>query len=185
MEITFKTATSDQDFEGILALQRQNLYTAISAEKQADQGFVFAEHNIQLLKKMSVNLPQIIALANNKVIGYNLSMSADMKYDLPSITPMFNAFEKCNYLSKSLTTYQFIVGGQVCVDQDFRGRGLLRKLYEETKDQLKSGFEVCVTEISTRNPNSLKAHQKMGFEVIDTYHDGIELWDIVLWDFRK
>lgn len=185
MEFTFKIASTKQDFEQILELQRQNLYTLISKEDQEKQGFVFAEHTLELLETLAMDLPQVIALYKGKVIGYNLAMTASMKTVLPSITPMFNAFETCVFNQEPLTAYQYIVGGQVCVDQDFRGQGLLSRLYNETKNQVSNAYEACVTEISTRNPRSLKAHQKLGFEVIGTYHDGVEQWNIVAWDFKR
>lgn len=185
MEFTFKIASTKQDFEQILALQRQNLYTLISQEDQEKQGFVFAEHTLELLETLAMELPQIVAVYQGKVVGYNLAMSASMKTVLPSITPMFNAFETCIFNQKPLTDYQYLVGGQVCVDKDFRGHGLLKKLYCETKNQVSNAYEACVTEISVRNPRSLKVHQKMGFEVIGTYHDGVEHWNIVAWDFKR
>lgn len=185
MEFTFKTASTKEDFEQILELQRQNLYTLISKEDQENQGFVFAEHTLELLQTMANDLPQIVALSNGKVIGYNLAMTASMKTILPSITPMFQAFETCSFNGKPLKDYNYIVGGQVCVDRDFRGNGLLSRLYNETKNQVSMVYEACVTEISVRNSRSLKAHQKLGFEVIGTYNDGVEQWNIVSWDFKR
>lgn len=185
MEFTFKIASTKQDFEQILELQRQNLYTLISKEDQEKQGFVFAEHTLELLETLAVDLPQVIALYKGKVVGYNLAMTASMKTVLPSITPMFNAFETCFFKQEPLTDFQYIVGGQVCVDKDFRGHGLLSCLYTETKNQVSTAYDACVTEISMRNPRSLKAHQKLGFEVIGTYYDGVEQWNIVAWDFKR
>lgn len=78
-----------------------------------------------------------------------------------------------------------MIGGQVCVAKDFRGRGLLSKLYHETRKRLPSGYQLCVTEVAERNGVSLRAHQKMGFEVINTYHDGRELWKVVVWDLER
>ncbi len=182
MQITFQPATLDEHFEQIIALQRQNLYKSLSAERQAEQGFVFAEHTVDLLKSMASHLPQIIALADGKVVGYNLAMSALMKNELPSLAPMFAEFEKCIYKGGKLTDHRYVVGGQVCVDNDFRGMGLLSKLYNATKIHLPEDYELLVTEVSTRNKISLKAHQKMGFEVIHTYDDGVELWDVIVWD---
>jgi RimJ/RimL family protein N-acetyltransferase len=184
MQITFQPAILDEHFEQIIALQRQNLYTSLSAERQAEQGFVFAEHTAELLKSMASRLPQIIALANGKVIGYNLAMHVSMKDHLSSLAPIFAEFEKCVYGGSKLTDYRFVVGGQVCVDSNFRGMGLLSKLYNATKDNLPEGYELLVTEVSTRNTISLKAHLKMGFEVIHTYDDGIEVWDVIVWDMR-
>lgn len=180
----FNAASTDQHFEQILQLQRRNLFTEISEEEQAQQGFVFAEHTVPLLKKMAAHLPQVIAVSDGKVVGYNLAMTAFMKDEIPSLEPMFTQFERDEYKGRPLTSYKFMVGGQVCVDKDFRGRGLLRRLYHATRDRLPPGYEVCVTEIAARNFPSLEAHKKMGFEVINTYRDGKELWHVVAWDLH-
>ena len=74
MEIIFDVASTDQHFEQILQLQKENLFRALSAERQAQQGFVFAEHNMALLKRFATELPQVIALSNDQVVGYNLGM---------------------------------------------------------------------------------------------------------------
>ncbi len=116
VHVTLQAAETDEHFEGILQLQQQNLYKLISSEQQANNGFVFAEHNLQLLKAMAAQLPQVIALHEGKVIGYNLSMTADMQNEIPSLIPMFAEFNHVKYLSMPLTTYSYIVGGQVCVD---------------------------------------------------------------------
>jgi GNAT superfamily N-acetyltransferase len=185
IKVTLQPAFSDAHFEGILELQKRNLYATVSSELQAQEGFVFAEHNFQLLKKMAAYLPQVIALYSNKVVGYNLAMTSSMQDELESLTPMFNEFKKSSYKSKLLTEYQFMVGGQVCVDKAFRGQGLLSKLYHETRNQVQSNYQLCITEIAQRNLKSLLAHQKMGFEVIRSYRDEKELWDIVAWDMRS
>ena len=36
---------------------------------------------------------------------------------------MFTEFERCEYKGKPLSKYRFVVGGQVCVDKEFRGHG--------------------------------------------------------------
>jgi GNAT superfamily N-acetyltransferase len=183
--ITLLAASDDAHFEGILELQKRNLHATLSAEQQAREGFVFAEHNLQLLKKMSSSLPQVIALHNDKVVGYNLAMTSSMQGELESLIPMFNEFEKCTYRGKDLAGYQYLVGGQVCVDKAFRGQGLLARLYHETRKRVYSQYQLCITEISQRNPKSLLAHQKMGFDVIRTYQDKKELWNIVAWDMHQ
>lgn len=185
MEIAFEAAAKEQQFEQILQLQRQNLFSAISEEEQAQQGFVFAEHTVDLLRRMASHLPQVIAVSNGKVVGYNLAMTSAMKYEMPRLVPMFTEFERSTYRGRPLTEYRFMVGGQVCVDKDFRGQGLLRRLYQETRNRLPPGYQLCVTEVATRNVVSLVAHERMGFEVAGTYHDGNELWKVVVWDLER
>ncbi len=182
MDIVFEVASTEQHFEQILQLQRQNLFTAISEEEQEQQGFVFAEHTVPLLKKMAAHLPQVIAVSDGKVVGYNLAMSVAMKNELPSLIPMFAEFERSEFKGRLLSTYNFMVGGQVCVDKNFRGQGILGRLYHETRNRVSSSYQLCVTEIALRNIISLRAHLKIGFEVISTYHDGKELWNVVVWD---
>ena len=182
MGIFFDIASAERHFEQILQLQKQNLFSAISQEQQAQQGFVFAEHTVPLLKMMAAQLPQVIAVSNGEIIGYNLAMPVSMKDEMPSLVPMFTEFGRSKYKGKPLSAYSFIVGGQVCVAKDFRGQGLLRRLYHETRDRLSSDYQLCVTEVAARNSVGLKAHQKMGFEVVSTYHDEKELWKVVVWD---
>jgi hypothetical protein len=120
MEITFDVASTEEHFEQIVQLQKQNLLSAVSEEQQAQQGFVFAEHTVSLLKMMAAHLPQVIAINNGKVIGYNLAMPVSMKNEIPSLVPMFNEFERSSYKGRPLSTYSFMVGGQVCVDKNLR-----------------------------------------------------------------
>jgi len=180
--IVFDVANTEHQFAQILQLQQANLVDLISEEQQAKHGFVFAEHTLALLQKMSTFLPQVIALNANKVIGYNLALHVSMKHEVPKLVPMFHEFEQSKYKGRSLETYRFMVGGQVCVDENFRGLGLMSNLYNEMKNRLPAGYELCVTEVAARNTISLKAHEKMGFEVVNTYHDGKELWKVVVWN---
>ena len=100
---------------------------------------------------------------------------------MPKLVPMFAEFERSQYRDRPLATYKFMVGDSLCVDKDLRGHGLLRRLYHETRKRLPTGYQLCVTEIAARNVPSLKAHEKMGFEAVSTYHDGKEHWIVVVW----
>ena len=183
LPITFEVAATDHHFEQILQLQQQNHFASISTAQQENEGFVFAAHTLPILKVMAANAPQIIALSGDQIAGYNLAMTSSMGNVLPSLVPMFREFEKWSYQGKPLMDYKLIVGGQVCVHKDFRGMGMIRSLYEQTRDQLGDGYQLCITEISNRNVISLKAHQRLGFEVLGVYNDGLEDWNLVVWEF--
>jgi len=185
MLIQFDVANTEEQFEQILQLQRQNLMGAVSAEQQAREGFVYAKHTVPLLKTMSAHLPQVVAIQEGRVVGYNLAMHAAMSETVPSLIPMFSEFEKCQYKGKSLKDYHFIVGGQVCVARAFRGQGLLKKLYQATSTRVPQDYQLCVTEIAVSNAVSLSAHQKLGFEIIRTYNDGETDWHIVAWEMCR
>jgi|SRR6185312_10563891 len=182
MNISYRAAETDADFGQILSLQESNLYTKTSRELQDREGFVFAEHDIGILKAMSAHVPQTVAVADGRVIGYTLAMTPEMKYQVASLIPMFEQFELCTYLGHPLSNYPFVVGGQVCVAEGYRGLGIVRGLYNALANQVKGKYKLCVTEIAQRNPRSLKAHLKMGFKVIRTYAAQNEVWDVVAWD---
>ncbi|MBS1500557.1 MAG: GNAT family N-acetyltransferase [Bacteroidetes bacterium] len=182
MDIIYRAAQNESDFDQILSLQRENHHTSISREIQDKEGFVYAEHTSELLRTMSVYVPQIMALNDNKLIGYTLAMTPAMKDVVPSLTPMFEQFDQCLYRGKTLPDYPFVIGGQVCVAEGFRGMGVFAGLYHALADHTKYQYQLCVTEIAQRNPRSLRAHQKIGFEIIRTYRDAGEIWDVVAWD---
>ena len=178
-------ATTDRHFEQILALQRRYHLSALSSEAQNREGFVFAEHTVPLLRRMAARSPQAIALSGGRVVGYCLTLPASLKEELPSLLPMFEQFEKSAYRGKPLSAYRYFVGGQVCVDREHRGRGLLALLYERLRQSLGPSCDLCVTEIAVRNQVSVRAHEKMGFEIVSAYSDPREEWVIVAWDLSR
>jgi len=183
--ITITIASTDQHLEEILALQRRYHMHAVSADVQANEGFVFAEHTLPLLQRMAAQSPQAIALSAGHVVGYCLSLPLSLQTEVPSLAPMFEQFQQCVYRGKPLTAYRFIVGGQVCVDRAQRGQGLLARLYEQLRVSVGQSCDLCVTEIAVRNRVSVRAHEKMGFEIISTYSDPHEEWVIVAWDLAR
>jgi GNAT superfamily N-acetyltransferase len=184
--INLGVASSVQHFEQILDLQRRYHGSALSRDAQEREGFVFAEHSVPLLRRMSAELPQAIAVANDDVVvGYCLSLCLSLRHELPTLAPMFEQFSRCAYHGRPLTSFRFFVGGQVCVDRAYRGRGLLARLYEQVRQSAPSSYELCVTEIAVRNQVSLRSHERMGFEAIATYSDGSEAWVIVAWDLAR
>jgi GNAT superfamily N-acetyltransferase len=182
---TVTVASCDRHLEQILALQRRYHVSAVSPGIQSAEGFVFAEHSVPLLRRMAVLSPQAIALVDGRVVGYCLSLPVSLQAEVPSLAPMFVQFAKCAYRGKPLATHRFIVGGQVCVDREHRGNGLLSRLYEQLRLSAGEGYDVCVTEIATRNHVSVRAHERMGFEIISAYSDPREEWVIVAWDLSR
>jgi GNAT superfamily N-acetyltransferase len=133
---------------------------------------VFVEHTLPMLRRQAAASPQAIALADGRVVGYCLSLLPSMRDAVPVLAPMFEQFGRCTWRGRPLASHRYVVGGQVCVDRDFRGQGLLARLYDQLRVALAGSCELCVTEIATRNAVSVRAHKKMGFEAIAHYGDG-------------
>jgi GNAT superfamily N-acetyltransferase len=111
-------------------------------------------------------------------------MFNDFKTMIPELVPMFNLFEEIDYKNKKLSTYTYYVMGQICIDKPYRGKGIFKDLYLKHKEFYSDKFELCLTEVSTRNIPSMKAHTKIGFEVINVYKDHIDEWNVLAWDWR-
>lgn len=184
--VSIDVASSAQHFEQILDLQRRYHVSALPSDAQAREGFVFVRHSLPLLRRMSAELPQAIAVAGDRgVVGYCLALSLALRSEVPSLAPMFDQFGRCAYRGTPLAGLRFFVGGQVCVDREYRGRGLLARLYERIRLSAPRAYDLCVTEIAVRNQVSVRAHERMGFETISTYSDGSEEWVIVAWDLAR
>jgi len=74
--------------------------------------------------------------------------------------------------------------GQICIDKTYRGKGIFNILYQKHKELYSHKYDLLVTEISVNNPRSLRAHEKVGFKIIHTYHDALDEWAVVVWDWH-
>ena len=183
--IEYTTSKTNQDLLQILELQKRNLPQNLTAEKKSLQGFVTVMHSFETLFKMNSIEKSIVAKDGDQVIGYLLAMTKASKDDIPILIPMFNEFDNILYRGKKIAEYNYLVVGQVCVDEAYRGQGILDECYTEYKEHFKNKYDFAITEIHTSNKRSIRAHQRIGFEIIHNYKDPDgDLWEVVLWDWR-
>jgi hypothetical protein len=183
--IRYTTSKTDDELKQILELQRRNLAINLTKEQIASQGFVTVSHSFGDLQKMNRIEEHIIAKDDNQVIAYLLAMTALSKSDIPVLVPMFSMFEQLDYHGKKIVDYRYIVVGQVCVAEGYRGQGILDACYATYRDYLSGKYDFAITEIASRNQRSLNAHKRIGFETIHEYQapDG-EMWNIVAWNWN-
>ncbi len=183
--ISYKIVETDQELQQILALQQINLPQHISVEESQEQGFVTIEHNFPLLSNMNAAAPQVIAVANGQVVGYALVMLQSFADQVPVLIPMFKKLSTLSFQGKPFPAYQYYVMGQVCVDKAFRGRGIFDGMYHEQRRQLSDQYDFVITEVATRNTRSMRAHERVGFQIIEIYTvESGEEWALILWDWR-
>jgi L-amino acid N-acyltransferase YncA len=183
----FERAYSDESIRQILDLQKRNLKKYLSETEKESQGFVTAEHTFEQLKKINDAEPCVIITDNGKVIAYAIAMLESATNDMPVFDDLFSTVASLTYKDCPMTTYKYIFVGQLCIDKNYRGLGLVEKLYAFYKEELKSKYDFAVTDISEHNPRSIRAHQKSGFEVIHTFYDSFteSNWHIVVMDFEN
>lgn len=184
--LVYTIANTEQDLSAILHLQHENLAASLSRQELEDQGFVTVEHDLPLLRRMNSPHPHQIAKDGNAVVAYALVMLRDFRFDIPVLMPMFDQIDHLYYQGRALHTAPYVVMGQICIAKAYRGQGVFRGLYAAMGDRLRGHFDMIITEVSLRNPRSLRAHHQAGFETIHefTSADGEE-WAIVLWDWSN
>lgn len=186
MALQITTVQSEADVRGILALQQRNLKKNLTPEQIETQGFVTVEHSYPVLKAMNDAQPSIIAKDGDTVVGYCLSMLPQFRKDIPILESLFTSIEQSEYDGKPLDSYNYIVVGQVCVGEGYRGIGVFDKMYAHYKEVLSPKFDMCITDISSKNPRSLRTHERVGFQSAKEFFDENlnETWIVVVWDWR-
>ena len=183
--ITYTTSKTDTDFSEIIGLQKTNLLSQLTEKEMQEQGFVTVVHTLDDLKKMNNYEPNLILKDKNKTVGYLLAMTKNSRLDIPVLIPMFELFDKIYFMGKAISEYNFIVVGQVCIQKDYRGMGLLDKSYVAYKDYFKDKYDFAITEIATSNKRSINGHKRIGFREIHKYTDSKNIeWSIVIWNWK-
>jgi hypothetical protein len=183
-DFTACLSNGDSDLNGILALQRVNLRTHVSPEQAAAQGFVTVEHTREILLQMHALGASVVARTGDEVVGYALTMTRECRPLLPVLEPMFARFDELSYGARPLSECSFYVMGQICVAESVRGRGVFDAMYQAHREHFRSRYQLLLTEISARNPRSLRAHARVGFSELTRYRDETDDWVIVGWDLR-
>lgn len=116
--ITYSKASSKEELEQILALQRKNLAQNLNNEAKVTDGFVTIKHTLETLTKMNAICQHSIAKSKDKVVGYALSMTIDFANDIAILKPMFSE------INKVFSNEKYLVMGQICIDKEHRKKGV-------------------------------------------------------------
>jgi ribosomal protein S18 acetylase RimI-like enzyme len=179
-DIVIDAASSEQHLEGILALQVLNHSKSLSQPELLSNGYVTLEHRIEQLEAMMASSRQIIALQDDKIVGYALSLLHEHRNMFPILRTMFDRIDGLQASGKIGTYY---VMGQVCIHSAYRGRGIFEAMYAEHKKAFSLQYDYCITEVSVHNIPSMKAHRKVGFLPLLTFEDKQDTWSIIAWDW--
>lgn len=177
--VTVGVVESDRDLDGILALQRA------CREPTAD-GFVTVAHTLDDLRAMHAIAPSIVARdAAGRIVGYALVMPRETRVRIPVLEPMFQMIEALpSGTICGRPGARWYVMGQVAVAQAHRGTGLFARMYDEHRARYQDRYDAVVTEVATRNPRSLRAHERVGFRTISIYRDHTDEWALIAWEWR-
>ena len=174
--IIYRQASTKDELNQILRLQQENLPENLSTSERVAEGFVTVKHTLNILKVMNESCPHTIAVDNQRIVGYALSMHPRFGGAIEVLKPMFKKIEKLG-----LEEDDYIVMGQICIAKSHRKQGIFRGLYQNMKQFINPTFKKIITQVDARNSRSLNAHYAIGFEILKKYvFGGRELFLIVL-----
>ena len=176
--VQYKLTSSKEELAQIIDLQQKNLPQNISKKEQQIQGFVTVQHTLEVLEKMHNSHPHIIATSNNKVVGYALCMLQEFKNDVPVLIPMFKQIN--NVISSLDYHINYMVMGQICIDKNFRRKGIFKGLYNFMTQNISKKYNAIITEVDANNTRSLNAHKAIGFDILTTYNSNNQNWELII-----
>ena len=175
MDLHFGTVRRESELQQILELQKSNLAQNLSVEEKGKEGFVTVVHTLELLTRMNAKFPHVIARDGKKVVGYTLCMHPKFAGEIEVLKPMFSEIERSD-----ARTREFMVMGQVCIDKEYRKKGIFRNLYQTMLQAIKPRFDCIITEVDAANVRSLQAHYAVGFRELKRYHSDGHDWHVIL-----
>ena len=178
------TVSTSEELQQILHIQQENLRNNISTSEMNSQGFVTMKHSPEILQQFQDLAPIIIVKDDNAIAGYALVMLRQCRSLMPDLEPMFCLFDRLEWNGKPLNDYRFYVMGQICVAKEYRGQGLVEMLYHKHRDIYQNQYDFIITEVSTRNQRSMRAHERIGFKTLHTHRDELDEWAVITWDWK-
>lgn len=182
---TAALASTGEEFRQIAALSRGNLRSVLDEEQKRSEGFLTWEYTEDMLAAMNRIAPNVIVKLDDQVVGYALTALKETASVQAELGPMIEHLETLSWKGKPVPAYRYYMMGQICIDHAHRGKGIFDLLYQHHKTVFLSRFDLLLTEVSTSNHRSLKAHLNTGFTIIDTHHDHLDEWAVVAWNWTK
>ena len=185
--VEYDLVRGEDDVAQILDLQRINHRYAVDAATGQSQGYTTVQHDPETLSAMNRRYPSVVARSEGKVVGYCLMMEQEFRDRIPVLMPMFRMLDTLDWREQPLAgNPRWFVMGQVCVAEAYRAMGVFDGMNHHLRQRYADRFDMTITEVSSANPRSLRAHRRVGFETMHVYEDpeADEVWEVVIWDWR-
>lgn len=184
MNINVRRA-QEKDLIEIKKLQERYNLKNISEEEKREQGFVSVETDLSLLKdikKEGIYLAEV----GTKIVGYVFPLTLEHTKKISLLIPFIDKFSKIKYKNRNLSDYKWIIAGQILVDKDYKGKGIVELLWNNFIDLMKKKYELIISEISEQNSRSLYvATKKLGLRVLEKYSAEGKNWYLVIYDLKE
>ena len=157
------------DINGIIALQRVNLYENLSPEERK-QGFVTTPFSEGRLLELIGERGVFVIEDQGKIMGYVMAGSWAFFSRWPIFPFMVSRLGSLSATGAPFTVEGTFQYGPVCINSVLRGSGIFPVLFEEMRKEFSSRFPIGITFINRLNERSYNAHtHKLGMTAIDAF----------------
>jgi hypothetical protein len=173
------------DIEGVLDLQKLYLVSNLS-EEEKKAGFVTTPFSVDQLTFVINNGGLFLAKDNSKTIAYIFAESWDFFSQYPIFEYMIRLFSTLSFLDFEINTTNSFQYGPICIDKEYRGKGLINSLFEFMRIHIEKRYPLAVTFINKTNAPSLKAHtEKLKWTVIGDFEFNNNNYFILAYEMNK
>ena len=159
-----------KDIEKVLELHSKYQIDSIKQEDKKDGFITTAFTKEQMVDLITLEQGLFIAIENEKIVAYVMSASWKFWSRWPMFAFMMEDLPNLEYLGQKLTVQNSYQYGPVCVDIEYRGSGVLEKIFDFARENMAKRFPILVTFINKINPRSYEAHtKKLKLEVIEEF----------------
>lgn len=159
-----------EDIEKVLELHFKYQIDSINVEDKKDGFITTAFTKEQMIDLITLEQGLFIAVENDSIVAYVMSASWNFWSRWPMFAFMVEDLQNLEYLGQKLSVQNSYQYGPVCVDKEYRGSGVLEKIFDFARENMAKRFPILVTFINKINPRSYEAHtKKLKLEVIKEF----------------
>lgn len=158
------------DIPGVLSLQDRYLFRNMSTlERQ--KGFVTTPFTVPQIEDIIDQNGLFVAENDNAIIvAYAFAGSWSYFEQWEIFNFMTSRFPRLSFHGSPITTENSFQYGPICIEEAYRGQGVLNQLFEEMRIEFLKKYPISVTFINKVNVISEKAHiKKLGWEKVDEF----------------
>ncbi|MBX3072700.1 GNAT family N-acetyltransferase [Candidatus Obscuribacterales bacterium] len=167
-EILYRTA-SDKDLHGALTLLDEN-YRGALADEDVKDGFISVRFSLDEVREMTENGITVVAVSSEETAGVLFAQSCD--YNIrknPLAARMIAVLEGKTVEGKTISAREAIVCGPICISRNFRGQGIMQRMYALLKQEALKNYTIALTLVSQSNQRSIHAHEKLGYAKLASF----------------
>lgn len=168
------------DYSAIIELQNANTPDQLT-EEEKKQGFVISSMTEETLDDINKNLGVLVAIEDNKLAGFVCLTTTNPLPEHPVVKAMRESFPKQIFNDKKLTDYRVFIYGPVLINSNWRGKGILKKLFATVKNFTKKDYDLGTALINDKNPHSLAVHvEGLGMIALTPFNYKDETFQLVV-----